>query len=270
MTYSTNEIGQYTGDLVELYLFQLGPISFTYTNTTDEITYSGKLYTPYNLSRNQINQGDDVNRGDLTITTDRGFLPSDRFRVTPPSTPMLLTVYRLHRGDADAGVAWQGRVISVEWSGSSSKLSCQSIFSSIKRIGIRRTYQSTCPHVLYGLDCRVDKVGYKSTGSPIAVTSNTIQATVLAQNGNNYYDGGYVEYITPEGLVEQRTILSQVSDTATLSASLIGLDTTMNFDVYTGCNRTLSVCDATFSNVVNYGGFPYVPSDTPFGGHTIY
>lgn len=270
MTYNTNEISKHSGDLVELYLFKLGPLAFTYTNTTDEITYNARTYTPYNLSRGAISQGDDVNRGDLTITVGRDFPVADRFRVTPSSSPMLLTVYRMHRGDTDAGIAWQGRVLSVEWSGSSATLTCQAIFSSVKRVGIRRTYQPTCPHVLFGPLCRVDNLGYKAVGSPLNVTSDTITANVFSTHGDGYYDGGYVEYTTEEGLVEQRTIVTQVSNVATLSASLIGLDSTMSFNVYAGCDRTTTTCINRFSNIVNYGGFPYVPTQSPFGGHTIY
>ena len=124
--------------------------------------------------------------------------------------------------------------------------------------------------MLYGTSCRADSAGFKDTGSPIAVTSNTVQATVLSQHGDGYYNGGDIKYVTAEGLLEQRTIVTQVANLATFGASIIDLDSTMSFDVYAGCDRTTNSCDTRFGNLVNYGGFPYVPSQTPFGGTAIY
>jgi len=270
MTYNSIEESVFSGDLIELYKFSIGHLTFAYTSSTDELQYLGTSYKTWNLDRNAITQGDDINRGDLLISVSRDFPIADRFRVTPPSTPVLLTVYRVHRGSSDGAVAWQGRVMSVEWKGSVAELRCQSAFSTIQRTGIRRTYQATCPHVLYGVDCRADSVNYAAIGTPTAFTSTTITANVFSSFGDGFYDGGYIEYLTHESITEQRTIVSQVGALATLSAKLVDLDASTQFTVYAGCNRTIDICDSRFSNSVNYGGFPFVPNQTPFGGTTVY
>jgi hypothetical protein len=41
-------------------------------------------------------------------------------------------------------------------------------------------------------------------------------------------------------------------------------------NVSLGCNRTLDHCQNRFNNLINYGGFPYVPIKSPFGGTMLY
>ena len=42
--------------------------------------------------------------------------------------------------------------------------------------------------------------------------------------------------------------------------SVVGQDV----DVFAGCDHTVDTCDQKFDNVINYGGWPYVPSKNPF------
>ena len=35
--------------------------------------------------------------------------------------------------------------------------------------------------------------------------------------------------------------------------------------VYPGCSHNTTDCDTVFDNLDNYGGFPYLPSENPFG-----
>ena len=35
-------------------------------------------------------------------------------------------------------------------------------------------------------------------------------------------------------------------------------------DVFAGCDHSLAICESKFANVINYGGFPFVPIKNPF------
>jgi hypothetical protein len=39
--------------------------------------------------------------------------------------------------------------------------------------------------------------------------------------------------------------------------------------MYAGCDHLLATCRDRFSNVANFGGFPWIPQKNPFSGDAI-
>jgi hypothetical protein len=39
--------------------------------------------------------------------------------------------------------------------------------------------------------------------------------------------------------------------------------------IYPGCDRTKETCNDKFSNILNYGGFAWIPAKSPFDGSSI-
>ncbi|MDG4870579.1 phage BR0599 family protein, partial [Guyparkeria sp. 1SP6A2] len=49
----------------------------------------------------------------------------------------------------------------------------------------------------------------------------------------------------------------------------LGLEVGQEIEVYPGCDRTAATCNAKFNNLLNYGGFDFIPPKGPFEGTSI-
>ena len=48
-----------------------------------------------------------------------------------------------------------------------------------------------------------------------------------------------------------------------------GLSAGEAMTAFAGCRRIRQVCNTKFSNIENFGGFPYIPIRNPFGGSGV-
>ena len=120
--------------------------------------------------------------------------------------------------------------------------------------------------------CNVDKTAFQATATITATSGNVITVTGIASSATNYFAGGYVELDAGNGLKDRRFITSSTNTTLTLNTAFgaalqLGITTIL---VYPGCDHTLSTCKNKFSNTLNYGGWPFIPSKNPFGGDPVY
>jgi hypothetical protein len=187
-------------------------------------------------------------------------------------------IRQAHLGEADSyPPIWVGRAISMSFEGSRATFVLHPIITSQRRPGLRRNYQYGCPHVLYGEQCRADK-----EAATVIVELNTIDGQTLimpaAWHGSiavEKYLGGLVQWETPEGNVEVRTILkiSGVRDLV-LGGLVRGLSGGQDVEVSLGCNHLMDDCHelhveddvpGSTSNVHNYGGQPWIPLENPVG-----
>jgi len=76
---------------------------------------------------------------------------------------------------------------------------------------------------------------------------------------DGYWVGGP---ITANGAT--RMVLAHTYDTVTLNDTIPGLAVGMTFELYTGCNRTDTICDSRFGNLLNFRGQPHIPDINVF------
>jgi uncharacterized phage protein (TIGR02218 family) len=265
MAYNTNEIGAQTGKPVELYEFRRGPDYYRYTSADVSITWNSKVYEAVVMSRDAIEATAEVARNPIKITCGQTLGIVQLFLYGPPSDVVTLTVYRLHRGDTEAATIWMGRILNVGWSGSQAIVHCESVYSSIKRTGLRRMYQKQCPHVLYSNACGVNSAAARFTTTVLGVSGTTITLDGMVYS-ENYFAGGYLEWEFATGKFERRAIQSSTTTSVTVSTQVFNLAAGATVRVYPGCDHVLSTCDSKFSNAANFGGFPWIPTKNPFGG----
>ena len=268
MTFIAKELSAWEGNPVELYLFTRGALRWPYTSANEEFVLSGETYAPTSLRRENIVEEQDVAKSELRLTVARDFPVATEYIQAPKTELMSLTVYRIHRDDTDeeTAVIWKGRVLGVEWEGSTASILCEPIFTSLKRPGLRRKYQLQCPHALYGTSCKVSDASYLDVATVTSVLNNTVTAAIYATRPDGYYDGGYVVYDN----TEKRFIVSHVGDTITLASVIFDLVGGEQLDTYPGCAHNLDDCRNKFSNVLNYGGWPYIPGKNPMGGAALF
>lgn len=270
MTYSSVETSVDDGNPIELYEFVMSPLSWYYTDNPKTITNGLHDYLTTTISRSKISQSEEINRVDLTITVPRDFAPADRFRVTPSSDPMIVNIRRKHVTDAEDILIWQGRVMSVSWEGATANLICEPTYSSMRRPGLRRYYTYICAHSLYGSKCRVVSEVYRVSDDVSSVADTVINVPIAGGQADGFYTGGFVEYLTEEGMTEQKLILSHIGSELTLATTPVDLVGGMLISIFPGCDHTIDTCEGKFSNKDNYGGFPYIPTGSPFAGKIIF
>jgi uncharacterized phage protein (TIGR02218 family) len=274
MTFNAFETSLEDGQPIELYEFTIGVKTYRYTSYLEDIIYQTKTYTQVQISRGEIEDSGEVPKNSLTIECQRDLEVADLFRIAPPTDVVILNIRRLHLGDGinpESKLMWTGRVLTSEWStGGLARLTCESLYTALKRRGLRRLYQRQCPHILYGAACGVPATSWKHTISVNNITGVSLIDLAIQALGDNYFAGGYIEWEREPGVIERRAIRTHVGDTVTLSYPVEGLVNGATIDFFAGCDHTTNTCGSKFNNRLNYGGFPFIPRINPFGGANVF
>ena len=270
MTYAAVETSTQGGRPVELYEFLNGATYYRYTSADGDVSYGGNTYTAAAIARGDVEATAETARLAMSLVCARDLPLLALFSFMPPEGIVALTVRRLHAGDGEAITLWMGRVLNVTWNSASADVHCESVHTSLKRTGLRRLYQKTCPHVLYGPGCKLDRTNFDLARTVGTVSGTTITVTTMAGYADGYFAGGYMEWERSAGVFERRMIRSQVGTSLVISFAIPGLAAAATITLYPGCDHNLSTCDTKFANRLNYGGQPYYPDKNPFGGVALY
>lgn len=274
MTYAGRETSIDSGQPVELIRCAYENLEWLYTTADVKIVVGAEEYTPEPAMRSAFEDSDEPEKDSFTITLPRDNPVADLFRVSPPGGIVSITVLRDHYGENDWQVYRSGRVINSVLKGNSAELTCESVFTSLQRTGLRQKYQRACPHVLYGTRCGVNKAAHLETFTVDSVSGTSIICSAAIGFADNWFAGGVMVYTNSlNGATERRSIRSSVNATGELVLSTFpfGLSSGVSASVYPGCRHTLSDCSSKFSNIDNYGGMPYIPTEAnPFDGTKVF
>jgi uncharacterized phage protein (TIGR02218 family) len=259
MTYASRETGVCTGNPIELLKFTLLGQNWCYTSGDEEIGYNALTYSPAPLLRGVPEQAGKGGDSALTLIVPADMDVALLYRVYVPARSMGLTIYRKHRDDAEVICFWTGSVRCVTWKGATAELRCEPTSAGMKRDGLRYQYQATCNHMLYGDDCGKDQLLYKTVVTVDAIDGDAIQSEEFATKADGWFKSGYLMRGN-----DPRMMVSHIGDTVTLILPFEGLIPGERLDAYAGCDRSKATCIATFNNLVNYGGFPNIPTKNPF------
>lgn len=265
MTYSTLEKSAQDGEPIEFYEFTRGTARFRYTSAQEDVIVNSATYLSIPIQRSTLEDSGELGRAPITVSMPRDVEFMQQYISSPPSEVTTLTVSRTHNSlpDGSAVVVWVGRLLNTNWKGSVVELSCEPVFTSIKRLGLRKKYSRLCTHVLYGKKCGVNNTAWKATGPVIGIDGHKVSVAIADTNGDNYYSGGYAEW-DYDGRKEKRMIMRQIGSQITLSGVPTGLQGGDTIAIYPGCDHTLATCNGKFNNKLNYGGFAWIPVKNPF------
>jgi uncharacterized phage protein (TIGR02218 family) len=267
--------------LKELYRFVEGPQVWTVTSADSDEVYNSETYSSITIGRDEIEQKNELSKANINVTVLLDNPMGRRWMNSILDTVVGLTLFSK---DVDAGttnVIWKGRLVSVKPELAAIKLAFESIFTSMRRPGLRGKYQRSCPHVLYGRGCNLDKDDFAVSSVITAVSGATVTATAAALQPDGWYNGGMIQ--GPDGAL--RFVLAHVGSTLTLIRSLDSV--TEGFansgygngyglfygglavNIYPGCDRTKETCKNKFNNLDNNGSFPFMPLKNPMAGSSI-
>lgn len=265
MSYAAVESSAHGGQPVELYRFVAGTRKWLYTSADVSLVHLGETYEPYPLRRGAFRQTQELAKAGLEIVTPRDTPFVADMVASPLMDVVTLTVYRMHRTDAEVLTWWRGRVAGVRFAGGEATITAEPLATSLKRIGLRRPAQRQCPHALYDVGCNLTAAVFAETGNLVSHTGANVVSGIFAGHANGWWLGGKIDF---DGVL--RFIIGHASDTLTLSSAVPGLPQSAAFTVYPGCDHTPGTCDTKFGNIANYGGAPWFPIKNPFTGDSAF
>ena len=271
MTFDSKERSSYDGIPTTLYEFSLGATRWHYASGDSSVRVGGVTYQALAITNDGYSSSGNPETDEVTVRLSAFAEVTNLYVGTPPSEPVQLRIRSIHRGDTDAPVVWAGQVKSgKQVSSVEFTFSCNSLLSTLNRNGLRLSWGRGCPHALYDRSCRVDPDDFATLVMISSIVGNTLSASALAILGDDYLSGGFLSFVGSTGVTERRAIKSHTGSSITLLGAADGLSNNMWVTVYPGCNRITSTCEVKFNNLANYGGFPHLPTKSPFDGDPIF
>ena len=257
---------------LEIYVFTLGAETFRYTSAEDSLTVATFTYTPMAISRSQISQGSDARNKNLLITIQSVDPFAAKFVNVPPGQKAAVSVFRLQRDEVPTFntqiLLFKGFVQSVSYpqNGHSAEIVVRSIETALNRKIPRFTFMGSCNHVLYDSRCGVNPSLFDHTGNVSAESGAPVGSIITvdgaAATGLDFVGG----FCKPTSATDFRAILAQAGNDLTLLLPFATSPLSSNVQVFAGCDRLIGGdCGLVFDNVLEFGGFAFVPNRNPFG-----
>lgn len=253
------------GRPITLYSFVLGNRRWQYASCAQDVmTADGRVWKASPISDDGVKQTGESNADALTITLATNVAVGQLFMNTPPSAPVAVTILLKHEDNPGTVVVYVGEVAQASFPEPGKVvLVCETLSASMRREGLRLTWQRSCPYVLYDpLTCRATKV-------PIPVTVTTVNGFSVTVSGatmlDGQYDGGFIAWADPVKGIEYLAIESNIGTALTIFGLTEDLYPGQQIIIHRGCARTPDACKS-FNNYDNYGGHPYMPGKSPFDG----
>ena len=269
MTFNAFETSAEAGQPVELFHFQIGSTNYYYTSAEDEVTVAAQLYSPKAISRADTADGPANRDHDFNVELPTSDAVAQFFTGVLPGKRVRCTVSRFHRNDLptpEVVVVFDGYVYSARFKDRLKicVLTARPVLSSVGRTCPARTYQGPCNHVLYDpATCKVDdsNPAFRASAKGVsAQVGNVLTVSGLGAYAPGWFTGGYVEAIA---IGDFRMVLDDDgAGNLTLLLPFSVQPATVN--VFAGCAHDIAVCKSKFNNVINYGGFAFVPTKNPF------
>lgn len=256
----------------ELYRFseQASSSVWTFTSGNEEVTYGGERYIPTSISRSDAEVKNEIAKANIDVELALTNKVAMRWLQDNGEKIVSLTIFERDKGGA-FNVVWKGRLASLSPGMTSVTLKMESIFTSLRRPGLRARYQRSCRHPLYGRGCNLNPEDFDVAGSVSAANGKNLTIAAAGAYADGYFVGGMLR--TADGTLSY--VVGHVGSSITvqrLSYSIVEeIAGGFPFDVklYPGCPHTRQACNDKFNNLLNYGGFDFIPTKNPMGGSSI-
>lgn len=253
------------GRVRELFAFSDGDTTWRYTSADRAVSAMTHTWASAPIGRGSIDETGEIHRAGLAVTlpiTDafaRGFVSDQADR------QVSVTMWS-EAAEDDWAVAWRGRVVGANISGEVVTLNCESVFTSMRRPGLRARFTKGCRHALYGRGCGLDLDAFDTASTVSAIAGLVITVPGANAQADGWWVGGM--FRGPDSTT--RMIVAHAGNNLTISRAIAGLAVSDAVLIYPGCDHTRGTCHTKFNNVLNYGGFPWIPQVNPFGGGSVF
>lgn len=258
--FNVREISRFLSQKEHLYVFNRQNTTWRFSGGDSDVTLGGQTYTGAAIKNKGLRQSSEPAKNTFTVVLPRTLDITNIWRPYPPTDPIHVTYLQHHVGDPDNEVVtkWMGWVGQPKYTDTELELVCTG--DPGKYRGVRKCVMRGCDHIVYGVDCKLDRAQYQFAATLTAASGRTISANAFTTAAFPLA-GGWIEYTSAAGFVERRDIKSATGNTVTLNLPSADLAVGTNIIAVPGCARTYEACTAR-SNTINYGGFIYMPNGT--------
>jgi uncharacterized phage protein (TIGR02218 family) len=258
VSYDSQEQSTASGQPFELYRFVTAGQTFFLTSADEVINYLGAAYQPTTIRRTEFEHSNEVVSGQMKVYVPPGSQIAALLIPYLTPSPMRMTLFGGHYGDAEVVTLFAGTVSSA-----AIEKECEVIVNSdlyiLQRKIPKQGYQSPCVHVFGDEGCTVNLDTYTTSGVVGAVSADGLTVTVAAFNGLAHgLAGGYFRRGN-----DVRMIVAHAGPNITLLSPISGLSTGDQCKGVAGCQLTYAACQA-YNNVANFLGFDLIPLTNPF------
>lgn len=262
----------------ELYRFseQATGNVWTFTSGNEEVEYGEvspgvpAIYEPVYIQRSAVNVKNEMAKLNIEVNIALTNPVAVRWMQDNGEKIVSLTIFEREKGGT-FNVVWKGRLASIMPGMKDVTLKLESIFTSLRRPGLRARYQRSCRHALYGRGCKLDAENFDSVATVTAADDKTLTVTEAAAQPDGYFVGGM--FRAPDGTLSY--IVNHAGSSIVLqrlSYSIVeAIENGFPFvgTLYPGCDHSRATCNSKFDNILNYGGFDFIPIRNPMDGSSI-
>lgn len=169
-------------------------------------------------------------------------------------------------GATQAGtiIVFVGRVAEVDAGRTMATFTINSHLELLNQNMPRSLYQSSCRYTLFDGGCTLLKASFSVSGTISTGSTGTLLNATGLSNVTGYFDLGSISFTSGVNEGFARTVKAYVHG----SPSTINLTNPFGtppssgdtFTIYPGCDKTQATCQNKFSNLLNFGGMPFVPA----------
>ena len=155
---------------------------------------------------------------------------------------------------------FRGMAGEVDCTTSAAYVTCNDYKSLLSQQMPRNVYQGSCRHRVYDSRCTLNAATYTKTGAAAAgTTRGNIVASVAAPGGSATFTLGTLTMTSGNNAGFSRMV-ARWSGSAFALLNPFPFDVAVGdtFSVTAGCDKTQATC-TLFSNINNFGGYPYIP-----------
>lgn len=271
MSFLDDESGIQSSEPREFYeIIQSLAVTYRIASGVRDVVYDGKTYTAAPAARTEIAApmiGDTDDGLTLALPLSHGLVQRYLAQVSPPRQ-ITVTIYRM-QASGDVEQLRSALITSMAIDGHLAKFLIPSRMSrALSRPMPGITVGLICPHILYDAQCQIDPTAFTVTTTVSLVDGRTVTVPTNALFGdeNFAYLGDFKHVATGE----TQTIFAEtpinIDGTVTfqLQSPIPGMVIGDSVQIRAGCQHDVATCHDKFANMVNYGGFPNLPSNNIF------
>lgn len=247
---------------VELYhIWEDGGDNWYYTSGDVAVSYDGNTYNPATISRDSVRYNSQLEAQTMEIKVSYLEPATVNFLSMNPVKILWVSCMKLHRDQSplEAMVVFIGQIKTVGFKGVQAKVNCVGFEHFLKKTIPTWRYQLNCNHNVFDDKCGLTKSSYKTTTTvTLDSTGLIISSADFGTKDDGYFTGGEIEFGD-----ESRTAVAHEGNDVTLMYRFLGDVDGQSIGAYPGCDGRVETCRDKYSNVNNFLGFPFIPTENP-------
>ncbi len=257
-----------THSVVELYkISTVGMSTFTWTDANRGISFAGETYYPWPIKRSKISFSSDFRTDQTEITVAKNW-GLERAVTSDFLAGAFCQIHRVRMNSpsSDYTILFDGEIGNVQ--NQEMELTLRAHTLDFLNVEVpKREYQVMCNWKLYDQFCTMDAFGWMAgscflSSSPDGknLYAGAFLGTSQVTFGSNYWNQGYIRVTSGANAELKREVSSHVGQSITVIPPFpFDVNAQDTFQIYPGCAHDTGDCENKFRNLLNYGGYPFIP-----------